>query len=103
MMESNHDEATLAATNLMIEFEPREIADHVNSDLAPTTLSQRTWGVMDIAALWVSMSACIPTYMLASSLISEGMNWWQAVLSGRRTISCLFLGVLNAAISYSSI
>ncbi|MBI3548088.1 MAG: NCS1 family nucleobase:cation symporter-1 [Elusimicrobia bacterium] len=35
----------------------------------------------DIAALWISMSACIPTYMLASSLISEGMNWWQAVLT----------------------
>ena len=35
----------------------------------------------DIAALWVSMSACIPTYMLASSLIAEGMNWWQAVLT----------------------
>src|ERR1043165_3028118 len=33
----------------------------------------------DLAALWVSMSACIPTYMLASSLIAEGMNWWQAV------------------------
>jgi NCS1 family nucleobase:cation symporter-1 len=30
--------------------------------------------------LWISMSACIPTYMLASSLISGGMNWWQAVL-----------------------
>lgn len=27
------------------------------------------------------MSACIPTYMLASSLIGEGMNWWQAVLT----------------------
>ena len=27
------------------------------------------------------MSACIPTYMLASSLIDEGMNWWQAVLT----------------------
>ena len=35
----------------------------------------------DIAALWISMSACIPTYMLASSLIAEGMNWWQAVLT----------------------
>jgi len=52
-----------------------------NADLAPTTLAQRTWGVKDIAALWVSMSACIPTYMLASSLIAEGMSWWQAVLT----------------------
>ncbi len=25
------------------------------------------------------MAACIPTYMLASSLISEGMSWWQAI------------------------
>ena len=27
------------------------------------------------------MSVCIPTYMLASSLISGGMNWWQAILT----------------------
>ncbi len=35
----------------------------------------------DMAALWVAMAACGPTYMLASSLISGGMNWWQAVLT----------------------
>src|SRR5205823_9923316 len=34
-----------------------------------------------IAALWISMAACIPTYMLASSLIDGGMNWYQAVLT----------------------
>src|SRR6059036_1517916 len=39
------------------------------------------------AALWISMAACIPTYMLASSLIGGGMNWWQAVLT-------IFLGNL---------
>ncbi|MFI5460440.1 MAG: NCS1 family nucleobase:cation symporter-1 [Isosphaerales bacterium] len=60
---------------------PLDDSAHGNPDLAPTTLSQRKWGVKDIAALWVSMSACIPTYMLASSLIAEGMNWWQAVLT----------------------
>ena len=27
------------------------------------------------------MAACIPTYMLASSLIGGGMNWWEAVLT----------------------
>src|SRR4051812_35388000 len=52
-----------------------------NADLAPTTPEQRTWRVGSIAALWISMSACIPTYMLASSLIDGGMNWWQAVLT----------------------
>ncbi|MBK7397554.1 MAG: NCS1 family nucleobase:cation symporter-1 [Myxococcales bacterium] len=53
----------------------------VNHDLSPTRLSERRWGTRDIAALWISMSACVPTYMLASSLIAEGMNWWQAVLT----------------------
>jgi NCS1 family nucleobase:cation symporter-1 len=53
----------------------------INEDIAPTKLSQRRWGTYNIAALWISMSACIPTYMLASSLISEGMNWYQAVLT----------------------
>jgi NCS1 family nucleobase:cation symporter-1 len=52
-----------------------------NRDMAPTTWAQRKWGMKDIAALWISMSACIPTYTLASSLIDEGMNWWQAVLT----------------------
>ena len=40
---------------------------------------QRTWSVWNFAALWISMSACIPTYMLASSLIEGGMNGSQAV------------------------
>lgn len=52
-----------------------------NADLAPVPLSQRKWGMLSFAALWISMAACIPTYMLASSLIGGGMNWWQAVLT----------------------
>ena len=48
-------------------------------DLAPIPREQRTWGVYNYAALWVAMSVCIPTYMLASGLIAGGMNWWQAV------------------------
>jgi nucleobase:cation symporter-1, NCS1 family len=42
---------------------------------------RRTWRAGSYAALWVSMSACVPTYMLASSLIGGGMNWRQAVLT----------------------
>src|SRR5262245_45581968 len=50
-------------------------------DLAPTAPAERKWGLRDVAALWVSMAACVPTYMLASSLIEEGMSWSQAVLT----------------------
>ncbi|HEX4351208.1 MAG TPA: NCS1 family nucleobase:cation symporter-1 [Verrucomicrobiae bacterium] len=53
----------------------------LNADLAPVPWSRRKWGTLSFAALWISMSACIPTYMLASSLISGGMNWWEAVLT----------------------
>jgi NCS1 family nucleobase:cation symporter-1 len=58
-----------------------------NADLAPVPSERRTWGVASYAALWISMSACIPTYMLASSLIGGGMNWWQAIMT-------IFLGNL---------
>ncbi len=53
----------------------------INEDLAPVPSSKRTWGTWNYAALWISMSLCIPTYMLASSLIGGGMNWWQAILT----------------------
>ncbi|HXB40443.1 MAG TPA: NCS1 family nucleobase:cation symporter-1 [Bacteroidia bacterium] len=52
-----------------------------SEDLAPVPLSGRTWNTWNYAALWISMSLCIPTYMLASSLIDGGMNWWQAILT----------------------
>ena len=75
---------TNPATSFGAGADPRgEIAasPYFNPDLAPTSTAQRTWRLRDIAALWISMSACVPTYMLASSLIDEGMNWWQAVLT----------------------
>ena len=50
-----------------------------NEDLAPVPQARRTWGIYNYASLWVAMSVCIPTYMLASGLIQQGMNWWQAI------------------------
>ena len=52
-----------------------------NSDLAPTPDAERTWTRWHLAALWVGMSVCVPTYMLAASLVKSGMNWWQAMLA----------------------
>ncbi|HAO46683.1 MAG TPA: NCS1 family nucleobase:cation symporter-1 [Ferruginibacter sp.] len=52
-----------------------------NEDLAPVPAERRKWRTWNYAALWISMSLCIPTYMLASSLIGGGMNWWQAILT----------------------
>lgn len=58
-----------------------------SEDLAPVPAQKRSWNTWNYAALWISMSLCIPTYMLASSLIGGGMNWWQAILT-------IFLGNL---------
>jgi len=55
--------------------------DLYNEDLAPVLQSERSWTTWNYAALWIGMSLCIPTYMLSSSLIDGGMNWWQAILT----------------------
>jgi len=52
-----------------------------NADLAPVSPAVLTWTTWNIAALRVGMAVCITTYTLASSLIHQGMNWWQAVLT----------------------
>jgi NCS1 family nucleobase:cation symporter-1 len=61
------------------ESSPIESSPLYNPDLAPTTPAQRHWGTYNYAALWISMSVNILTYMLAASLIQGGMNWKQAV------------------------
>ncbi|TWB23511.1 NCS1 family nucleobase:cation symporter-1 [Nitrospirillum amazonense] len=50
-----------------------------NADLAPVDAGHRTWRWVHFAALWVGMVMCIPSYMLASGLIEQGMSAWQAV------------------------
>src|SRR5258705_9619766 len=50
-----------------------------NHDLAPIPQELRSWSTYNCASVWVAMSVCIPTYMLASGLIAGGMNWFQAV------------------------
>jgi hypothetical protein len=67
----------------MVELaQPLPPSDLVNADLAPTRLDQRTWNLWHIAALWVGMSVCIPTYMLAASMIDAGLSWRQSLIRG---------------------
>jgi NCS1 family nucleobase:cation symporter-1 len=65
----------------------RTDASLYNPDLAPIPLEKRSWGTYNYASLWVAMSVCIPTYMLASGLIAGGMSWLEAVVT-------IFLGNL---------
>jgi len=52
-----------------------------NPDLAPVPVARRNWTTYNYAALWISMAHCIPTYMLASGLMAQGMSWSQALVT----------------------
>ena len=52
-----------------------------NDDLRPCTRAEHSWGASRFASLWIGMCLCIPTYSLASGMITLGMNWWEAVLT----------------------
>lgn len=58
-----------------------------SKDFAPVPEAARSWNKWHIASIWVGMAVCIPTYMLAGSLIGQGMNWKQALFT-------IFLGNL---------
>jgi cytosine/uracil/thiamine/allantoin permease len=51
-----------------------------SEDLAPVPESQRTWSKWHLAAIWVGMAVCIPTYLLASYMIKSGLNWYEALI-----------------------
>lgn len=60
-----------------------QLADskYYNEDLAPTSVSQRTWTTYHIASLWIGMSICIPSFTMASSLVALGLSPWLAVFN----------------------
>src|SRR5262245_50247620 len=80
---SSSQPSTHAAKNDGIQELTTDVSSspYYNHDMAPTSRAERRWGMKDIAVLWISMSACVTTYTLASQRIAEGMNWWQAVLT----------------------
>ncbi|MCB9639889.1 MAG: NCS1 family nucleobase:cation symporter-1 [Myxococcales bacterium] len=51
-----------------------------NEDLLPTPFAERSWNLWHIASLWVGMAVCVPTYMLASSMIVGGLSWKEALM-----------------------
>ena len=44
-------------------------------DLAPVSEKLKHWNKWNMAALWVGMAVCIPTYILASYMIRSGLSW----------------------------
>jgi cytosine/uracil/thiamine/allantoin permease len=59
-------------------------------DLAPVPEAKRTWNKWNLAALWIGMAVCIPTYLLASYMIRSGLSW---------IASLLIIGLANLVIT----
>ncbi|PCH97190.1 MAG: hypothetical protein COB85_02915 [Bacteroidetes bacterium] len=51
-----------------------------SEDLAPVPVAKRTWTMWNLAAIWVGMAVCIPTYILASYMIKSGLSWYAALI-----------------------
>lgn len=45
-----------------------------NPDFAPVEEGSRTFSVFDIAALWIGLVVCVPTYTLVGSLLDLGFS-----------------------------
>ena len=53
-----------------------------NDDIAPTNVAQRTWHKWDVAALWVGMAICVPTYTLGGVLTAYfGLSVIEALIT----------------------
>ena len=69
-----------------------------NEDIAPTRVAQRTWNTWHIAALWVGMAICVPTYTLGGVLttyfgLSVGEALWAVFIAN---VIVLIPLILNA-------
>ncbi len=51
----------------------------INEDLAPAGREKRTFSVWDMAALWIGLVVCVPTYTLVGSLIDLGFSALQGL------------------------
>jgi hypothetical protein len=59
----------------------------INADVAPVSPSARTFSLWDMAALWIGLVVCVPTYTLVGSLVELGFSAAQglAIIAVRRT------------------
>ncbi|OHX00513.1 uracil permease [Colletotrichum incanum] len=56
-----------------------------NYDLKPVEPERRQWGPWNFVAFWVADSFNVNTWMISSSMIVNGLSWWQSWL-------CVWIG-----------
>ncbi|KAJ5883050.1 Uracil permease [Penicillium subrubescens] len=61
-----------------------------NDDLRPVEPERRQWRWLNYIAFWIADSLNINTWMISSSMIVDGLSWWQSWL-------CVWIGYFIAA------
>jgi NCS1 family nucleobase:cation symporter-1 len=61
----------------------KELLDskYYNEDIRPTSVAEKTWNTYNISMLWVGMSICIPSFLMASGCVGMGMSVWVSVIN----------------------
>ncbi|KAK9701002.1 uracil permease [Basidiobolus ranarum] len=72
-----------------------------SEDMAPLPEERQTWDLLNFVSFWISDAFNIPKFLMAGSLVSLGMNWWQAMLTFMTgmlviTVAITFAGVTGA-------
>ncbi|KAK5791867.1 hypothetical protein VI817_007176 [Penicillium citrinum] len=62
-----------------------------NDDLKPVEPERRQWGWLNFVAFWIADSLNVNTWMISSSMIVDGLSWWQSWL-------CVWIGYTIAAL-----
>ncbi|RAH40972.1 nucleobase cation symporter-1 family protein [Aspergillus brunneoviolaceus CBS 621.78] len=62
----------------------------MNHDLQPVEHERRQWGWYNFVAFWIADSLNINTWMISSSMIVDGLSWWQSWI-------CVWVGYFIAA------
>lgn len=87
-MENNNNENSSSTMIQVGEFVELNVQSDVsnsalyNDDIAPTKISQRTWHKGNVAALWIGMAICVPTYTLGGVLTAYfGLSVMEALFT----------------------
>ncbi|KAJ5184040.1 hypothetical protein N7492_001656 [Penicillium capsulatum] len=62
-----------------------------NDDLRPVEPERRQWNWLNFVAFWIADSLNVNTWMISSSMIVDGLSWWQSWL-------CVWIGYTVAAL-----
>lgn len=83
---------TALTKNIRVKNTPQGQHAWYNSDLLPTQVDERTWGVYHYLFFYFTTSLTPSSYTLGSTLVSMGLLWWHGLICA--VIGSFFLSII---------